>query len=226
MLLARGFLSSFWVHLRHVHSGGSYPAQVLLKIKNHLVVCSGANMVALRLPTVIGQLGTPQKAQRISKANSNADITLKSYSLCPRGPHADIASGYSIRRYPHLQRVSAVCVCMCAWNKWKVHKLNLLTEAQKDLLEMHGTGSWYKMAGLKSSRLRTSQNLLAWHDRQEKEAPQSLRQLAAGCFRMCLHLLRSACLHSLHHCGLFISSHYRFFSLFGLIGPLASISIH
>ena len=129
--------------LRHVHSGGSYPAQVLLKIKNHLVVCSGANMVALRLPTVIGQLGTPQKAQRISKANSNADITLKSYSLCPQGPHADIASGYSIRRYPHLQRVSAVCVCAHGTNGRYInyHKLNLLTEAQKDLLEMHGTGS-------------------------------------------------------------------------------------
>ena len=126
----------------------------------------------------------------------------------------------------HICSGSVLCVCMCAWNKWKVHKLNLLTEAQKDLLEMHGTGSWYKMAGLKSSRLRTSQNLLAWHDRQEKEAPQSLRQLAAGCFRMCLHLLRSACLHSLHHCGLFISSHYRSFSFFGLIEPLASISIH
>ena len=50
------------------------------------------------------------------------------------------------------------------------------------------------MAGSKSSWLRTSQNLLAWHDRQEKEAPKSLCQLVAGGFCMLLHLLRSACL--------------------------------
>ena len=120
------------MHLRHFRSSVSRPASVLLKIKNNLVVCHGANMVALRLPTVIGQLGTPQKTQRISKANSPADITLKSYSLCPQDLMQILQQ--DIEQYPHLERVCAVCMC-------KVHKLNLLAEAKNDALEMHFTGS-------------------------------------------------------------------------------------